>query len=119
MINPGAIATGALTGLGAGVIGAIPLISFGWADTSTIGGQMLLICVGFAAQFGAGWVGARIAGRSEGLHGGLTALALHTIISFIALASRQDPSLFTVASGAVIALTLGTAAGVLVQARHG
>lgn len=78
---------------------------------------MALILVGFASQFLAGWVAARLAATTRPTHGGLAALLAYTIVAVIALASPDEPSLFALASGAVIALVMGTAAGVLVEAR--
>ena len=114
-MNPGAVALGALLGLGVGIIGAIPLLALGVADTATAGGQMVLIAVGLGAQFLAGWGAAHIAGFGHGLHGGLAALAMHAVVSFIALASTPDLSLLAVGSGSVIALAIGTAAGPSVE----
>lgn len=117
MLSPGAIALGALLGLGGGVVGALPLLAVGVADTTSVGGQMVLISVGFAAQFLAGWVAAQIATSSGGINGGLAALLAYAIVAIIALASPDQPRLFTLGSGAIIALVLGTAAGVLAEAR--
>jgi hypothetical protein len=117
MPSPGAILLGALLGLGGGVVGALPLLGTGIADTHTIGGQMVLITVGFGAQFLSGFVAARLARSSHGLNGGLAALLAYLAVAMIALASPDEPSLFTLGSGAVIALVLGTAAGVLAEAR--
>ena len=61
---------------------------------------------------------ARVAGRAEGLHGGLAALLLYAVVAVIALAAGEEPSLFTLATGAVVALVLGTSAGILAQARR-
>ena len=99
------------------MIGAIPLVAIGVADTATLGGQMVLIAVGLAAQFAAGWSAARIARFGNALHGGLAALAMHAAVSLIALASTPDLSLLALGSGSVIALVIGTAAGILAQAR--
>lgn len=99
------------------MIAAIPLLAIGLADTTTVGGQSILIAVGFGAQFLAGWLSARLAGFAHGTNGGLGALLSYGIVAAIALASPDEPSLFAIGSGAVIALVLGTAAGVLAAAR--
>lgn len=117
MLSPGSITLGALFGLGGGVFAALPLLALGVADTTTLGGQTVLIVVGFGAQFLAGWVAAHLAGVAHGTNGGLGALLSYTIVAVIALASPEEPSLFTLGSGAVIALVIGTAAGVLTALR--
>lgn len=116
MPNPGAIAVGAIFGLGIGVVAAIPFLAVGW-NTTTLHGQTVLILVGLAAQFVAGYVSARVASADHGLHGGLAALTLYAAVAVISLAAAQDPPLPTLVAGAVIALTMGTAAGVLARAR--
>ena len=116
MPNPGAIVVGAIFGLGIGIIAAIPFLAVGW-DTRSLRGQTVLILVGLAAQFVAGYAAARIAATDHALHGGLAALVLYTAVAFISLAAAQDPAIATLASGAAIALVMGTAAGVLARAR--
>lgn len=116
MPNPGAIVVGAIFGLGIGVVGAIPFLAVGW-DASTLSGQTALILVGLVAQFVAGYAAARIASADHGLHGGLAALTLYAAVAIISLAAAQEPSTATLLAGAVIALTMGTVAGVLARAR--
>lgn len=117
MPSPGPIVLGALIGVGAGAIASLPLLALGVADTTTIGGQTVLITLGFAAQFVAGLVAAHLAGSARALTGGLAGLVAHLIVAIVALASPAPPSLVALASGAVVALVLGTSAGVLVEAR--
>ena len=116
-MNPGPIVLGALLGIGGGVALSAPLLALGVADTQTVGGQMILITIGFGAQFGAGAAAAVLAGDSHPLTGGLAALVSFSAVAAISLASSEEPSALALASGAVIALVLGTAAGVLVAAR--
>lgn len=117
-MHPGPILLGALIGIGGGVVFSVPLLALGIADTTTVGGQMVLITIGFGAQFGAGAAAAILAGGSSGgLDGGLAALVSFGAVAAISLASADEPSLFALGSGAVIALVLGTAAGVLVESR--
>jgi hypothetical protein len=96
----------------------LPLLLTGLANTETFGGQAVLILLGFGAQFLAGWVAARFAGRIHPLHGALAALGAFTAVSAISLAAGADPGVASLGFGAVVAAVLGTAGGVLVQARE-
>lgn len=116
MPSVGAILIGAILGLGLGIVGAIPFLTVGW-DTSTPGGQIVLILVGVVAQFAAGYAAARIGQRDHELHGGLAALLLFSVVAAISLAAARDPSLVTLAAGGLIALMMGTLGGVLAHNR--
>jgi hypothetical protein len=118
MPNWGAILVGGIAGLAGTVIVAAPLLLLDVADTDSFGGQAALLLIGFAAQVGAGVVAARIAGRRGGTHGGLAGLGLFAVVSSISIAAGTDPGIATLAFGAVVAAVLGTAGGVLVEARR-
>lgn len=94
------------------------LLLLGIADTQTAGGQMVLVALGFAAQFLAGYVGARLSGAGRMLNGGLAAITLYAVVGAISIAAGEDPGPATLAFGAAVALLLGTAAGVLAENRY-
>lgn len=108
---------GALAGLAAGVIGAVPLLAFGLADTDEFGGQAVLILVGFVAQFMAGYTAARVAGYQEALHGSLGALGLFAVVAGFSIVTGNEPGVGTLLFSAIVASVLGTAAGVLATMR--
>lgn len=107
-----------MSGLGAGVILALPLFALGVAATDTFGGQAVLILVGFTAQLGSGYVAGRFAGRAAGLHGGLAGLSLFLVVAALSIAAGGDPTFVTLGIGGAVALLLGSAGGVLAEARH-
>ena len=115
-LNWGGIVVGTITGLGAGVLLAIPLLAIGVGDTSTFGGQAVLIFVGLIAQFLAGYVAGRFAGRDQAVHGGFAALLLFLSISIISIAAGSEPAVATLAIGGITALVMGSAGGVLASA---
>jgi hypothetical protein len=117
-LNLGAVVVGGMTGLGGGVILALPLFAVGIADANTFGGQAALILVGFVGQVGAGFVATRFAGRDPGLHGGLAGLILFLAVAALSIAAGSDPPIPTLAFGGVVALLLGSAGGVLAEARR-
>ncbi len=117
-MNWGAVVVGGMSGLGAGVVLALPLFAVGIADPDTFGGQAALILVGFIAQLGAGYVAGRFAGRTTGLHGGLAGLSLFLVVAALAIASGADPAVATLAVGGAVALLLGSTGGVLAEARR-
>lgn len=112
-IHWSSVVIGALAGLAAGVVGAVPLLAFGIADTDTFGGQAVLILIGFTAQFIAGYTAARIAGYQHPLHGSLGSLTLFALVSGFSIVTGNEPPIATLIFGAVVAMVLGTAAGVL------
>jgi hypothetical protein len=116
-LNWGAVALGAVAGLGSAMVAGLPLLLTGLADTETFGGQAVLILLGFVAQFLAGWVAATFAGRVHPLHGALAALAAFAAVSALSLAAGADPGVASLGFGAAVAAVLGSAGGVLVQAR--
>jgi hypothetical protein len=116
-MHPGPILLGALIGIGGGVVASIPLLALGVADTTTVGGQIVLITIGFGAQFLAGAAAAILSGGSGALDGGFAALVSFAAVAAISLASADEPSFLAIVSGSVIALVLGTAGGVLAESR--
>lgn len=94
------------------------LLLLGIADTRTAGGQVVLVALGFAAQFLAGHLAARLAGTGRLLNGGLSAITLYAVAGAMSIAAGEVPGPATLAFGAAVALLLGTAAGVLVEGRN-
>jgi hypothetical protein len=117
--NWGAVVVGAVAGLGAGLVLAVPLLAMGVADTETAVGQIVLILIVFAGQVAAGYIAARFAGRGHPLNGSLAALALFAVTASISIASGADPGAAALVINGIVAIVLGTAGGVLVQARNG
>jgi hypothetical protein len=117
-LNWGAIALGSVSGLGAAMIVGVPLLAAGIADTESFSGEAVLILLGFAAQFVAGWVAARFAGRIHPVHGALAALGAFAAVSAASLAAGADPGPGSLVFGVSVAALLGTAGGVLVEARE-
>lgn len=116
-IHWGAVLLGTVAGVGGVAIPVGILLLLGVADTTTFGGQIVLILLGFVGQFLAGHVAARIAPRSRALNGGLAAIALYFVVAVISIAAGEDPGIVALTFGAMVALVMGTAAGVLVEAR--
>lgn len=117
MPNLGAIAIGATAGLGLGVVAAVPLLA-GGLDSGSVGGQSVLILLGIAAQFVAGLLAGKVAGRDEELHGGLGALSLFALVASISLAASEHPGLATLVLAGIVALVIGTLGGLLARAQH-
>lgn len=116
--NWGSVLVGASAGLAAGMLLAVPLLAVGYADTETLSGQMVLITVVFVGQMVSGYVAARVAGRDHPLNGSLAALSLFAATTAISLAAGSEPGSGTLVFNGVVAAVLGTAGGVLVQARE-
>ena len=71
----------------------------------------------FLAQFGAGYLAGRFAGRDATTHGSLAAIAIYLIGSTLTLAAAPDTvGTLTLLLFAIIAAVLGTAGGLLAQA---
>ena len=117
-VNWGAVAVGGLAGLVAGAVLAGILVALGLAGTDTFGGQSVLMTVAFFAQVLAGFVAARFGGRhrSPALHGALAAPGLFGVIAAVSIAAGSEPSVATLAFGAIVAVVLGMAGGVLAAA---
>ena len=117
-IRWGAILIGAIAGLGAAAVPAGLLLALGVADTGTLGGQAVLVTLGFVAQFVAGYLAARLATTARPVNGGLAAIALYAVVAMISMTAGGDPEPATLAFGSAVALLLGTLAGVLAESRH-
>ena len=117
MPNLGAVAIGAIAGIGFGIIGALPFLAAG-VDTSSPGGQSVLILIGIGAQFLGGFIAARVAARDDETHGGLAGLTLFGVVGIIALAAGEDPGVVTLGVGAVMALVMGSLGGLLSRSRR-
>lgn len=115
-MNWGAVVVGGLLGLGAGAVVALPVLAL--ADPDTLGGQAVLILVGFGAQLAAGYVAGRFADRGPGVHGGLAGLGLFVVVAALSIAAGSDPAPFTLAAGGAVALLLGSTGGILAEARR-
>ena len=74
--------------------------------------------MGFAAQFLAGYVGARLAKGSAPMNGGLASLLLYGVVAGLAVASDTGPAIPTLVFSGAVALILGSSAGILSEARH-
>jgi hypothetical protein len=107
---------GAVSGLLAGVILALPVVAV--TGAGGLGGQAVLILAGFVAQGIAGYVAGRFAAADEILHGGLAALSIYLVAAAVSIASGSDPAAITLLAGGLIALVLGSAAGVLAAGRR-
>jgi hypothetical protein len=104
-----------VAGIGGLALFAGVLLVLGVADTDTVGGQTVLILLAFTAQFFAGHVAARVATRARPLNGGLAGLTLYFVIGFTSIAAGEEPGVAALAFGAMVALVMGTAAGVLAE----
>lgn len=114
-LNWGAISVGGIVGIGSAVILAIPVLLV--AGTDGFGGQALLILMGFVGQVVAGFVGGLLTSRDHALHGGMAALLAYLVTASIAVATGQEPPIATLVLSGVVALVLGSAGGVLAEAR--
>ncbi|MDJ0961261.1 MAG: TIGR04086 family membrane protein [Acidimicrobiia bacterium] len=111
-VSWGAVALGAMTGLGVALavflfLGVTGILT---EDNAAIPVAFLQ----FLAQFGAGYVSGRLAGRDGVIHGSFAAIAMYLLGSTLTLAAAPD----TVGTGAlilfaVVAAVLGSAGGLL------
>jgi hypothetical protein len=114
-ISWGAVALGAMTGLGLAlaVFLALGIIGVINADNADVPVAFLQ----FLAQFGAGYLAGRFAGREGTLHGSLASILLYLIGSTLTLAAAPDQvGLGTLILFAVVAAILGSAGGLLADA---
>lgn len=114
-ISWGAVALGAMTGLGAAlavflVLGITGVLN---EDNAAIPAAFLQ----FLGQFGAGYLAGRFAGRDGAIHGSLSAIAIYLVGSTLALAAAPDTvGAATLLVFAVVAAVLGSAGGLLADA---
>ena len=110
--NWGAVALGAMTGLGAALVAFVILGITGIVDSSNA--AIPVAFLQFLAQLLAGYVAARLAGRDAVIHGSFAALLLYLVGSTITLAAAPDAvGLVTLALFAVVAAVVGAAGGLL------
>lgn len=113
-INWGAVALGAMGGLGLALVAFLILGVTGVADATS--GAAVLIFLQYTAQLVAGYVGGRLAGASRVVHGGLSGLLMAVIGAAIGLGfSGSDSNLGLVVLALAIALIMGSAGGALAQ----
>lgn len=111
-LNWGAIALGAMTGLGAALMAFLILGITGILDSSNA--AIPVVFLQFLAQLLAGYVAARFAGRDTIIHGSFAALLLYLVGSTITLAAAPgDVGLVALALFAVVAAVVGAAGGLL------
>jgi len=110
-----AVALGAMTGLGVALAVFLFLGITGIVNDDNA--AIPLAFLQFLAQFGAGFVAGRLAGRDGVVHGSFAAMAMYLVGSTLTLAAAPD----TVSTGAlvlfaVVAAVLGSAGGLLADA---
>lgn len=114
-VSWGAVALGAMTGLG---VALAVFLLLGMTGIVTEDNAAIPVAfLQFLAQFGAGYVAGRLAGRDGVLHGSFSAMAMYLVGSTLTLAAAPD----TVGTGAlilfaVVAAVLGSAGGLLADA---
>jgi putative membrane protein (TIGR04086 family) len=114
-VSWGAVALGAMTGLGVALAVFLFLGITGIVNDDNA--AIPLAFLQFLAQFGAGFVAGRLAGRDGAVHGSFAAMAMYLVGSTLTLAAAPD----TVSTGAlilfaVVAAVLGSAGGLLADA---
>jgi putative membrane protein (TIGR04086 family) len=115
--NWGAIALGAMTGLGAALIAFLLLGVTGVVDSANA--AVPAVFLQFLAQLVAGYVAARFAGRDAFIHGSFAALALYVIGSTITLAANPgEIGSLTLILFAIVAAVVGGAGGLLGDGRR-
>ncbi len=107
-----------MAGLGVGLATFIVL-----GLTGVIGpegeGDAALIFVQYLALFIAGYVAGRLSHQSSVVDGGLAALTVYVVTATIGVAGGGDPGAGALLLFGIIAAVLGSAGGVLADARHG
>ncbi|MFQ5515970.1 MAG: hypothetical protein ACE5E8_00190 [Acidimicrobiia bacterium] len=111
-VNWGGVLVGAFAGLGLSAIAATALFVAG-LQPSELASSVVFIFIQLGGQLVAGYVGGRFGHPLEAFHGSQAALMLYLVASSFALAAGSDPSVFSLVFGAVVALVLGAAGGVL------
>ncbi len=108
----GAVAVGAAAGLGFTAVIAVALFAGGLRPERSAEGAAFIF-VQFLGQLAAGAVGGRLAGAAPAYHGSYAALALYAVSMAVTLAAGRDPGAGAILLGAVVALVIGAAGGVL------
>lgn len=113
-MNWGAIALGAMAGLGLALLAVLLLGTSGLADYFV--GAALLVFLQYSAQVGAGYLAGRLATTSRVLHGGMAGLLMAGIGAAIGLSfNSSDTRIMLIFLGLVIAMTTGSAGGALAE----
>jgi putative membrane protein (TIGR04086 family) len=113
----GAVALGAMTGLGLAL--ALFLLLGATGVLTEDNAAVPLVFLQFLAQSGAGYLAGRFAGRDGVLHGSLAAIALYLVGSTLTLAAAPDEiGVATLILFAVVAAVVGSAGGLLADARR-
>ena len=104
-----------MTGLGVALAVFLVLGTVGVLDADNA--DVPVAFLQFLAQFGAGYLAGRFAGRDGTLHGGLASILLYLIGSTLTLAAVPDQvGLGTLILFAIVAAILGSAGGLLSDA---
>ncbi len=111
----GAVALGAMTGLGLAL--AVFLLLGVTGVLTEDNAAIPLAFLQFLAQFGAGYLAGRFAGRDGVLHGSLASIAIYLVGSTLTLAAAPDEiGMPTLILFAIVAAVLGSAGGLLADA---
>ncbi len=115
-LNWGAIALGAMAGLGLALLAALFLVGTGLADYFV--GAALLIFLQYSSQVGAGYLAGRLASSNRVLHGGMAGIALAALGAVVGMSfNSTDSRLGLIILGLVIAAVSGSAGGALAEHR--
>lgn len=113
----GAVGLGAMTGLGLAL--ALFLLLGATGVLTEDNAAIPLVFLQFLAQFGAGYLAGRFAGRDGIAHGSLAAIAIYLVGSTLTLAAAPDEvGIPTLILFAIVALVVGSAGGLLADARR-
>ena len=115
--NWGAVAVGAMTGLGVALMAFLILGVTGIVDSANAAVPVAFLQ--FVAQLIAGYVAARFAGHDAIIHGSFAALLLYLVGSTITLAAAPDAvGLIPLALFALVSAVVGAAGGLLGDRRR-
>lgn len=118
-IRWGAVVVGAMAGLGITFAVALALFVAGTRPSATAGG-VLFIFGSFLGQVVAGYVAGRFSAPNEAFHGSQAGLALYAVTAALTLAAGGELGFAVVLFGAIVAMILGSAGGVMAgHQRHG
>ena len=115
-VNWGAVALGAMGGLGLALVAFVMIGVTGLAGVQT--GAAALVFLQYTAQLAAGYGAGRLAGRARVVHGGMAGLLLAFVGALIGLGfSGAESDLGLVIVALVIAAITGSAGGALAEYR--
>ena len=113
-MNWGAVALGAMAGLGFALLAVLLLGTSGLVDYFV--GAALLVFLQYSAQVAAGYLAGRLASTSRVLHGGMAGLLMAGLGAAIGLSfNSTDTRFLLVFLGLAIAATTGSAGGALAE----